>query len=253
MRSAQVRPYHWLAERYDRVFEGFRAPIDRARSEILAGIVPGARTACDLACGAGHTAVQLARGGMRVYGVDLSAGMCRAARARVKAAGLPIRILRGDMRTFRLPEQVDLVTCEYDALNHVPRKEDLAQVAAAVGRALKPGGHFYFDVNNRKGFQSYWTGAVWIEKPGLVLVMRNGNGAAQDRAWCDLEWFIREGGAWRRRRERVEEVCWSEEEIRGTLGDLGFDRIRVRDGSKYFEGNPLMKRGCRSIYLARKV
>jgi hypothetical protein len=38
------------------------------------------------------------------------------------------------MRSFRLPEPVDLVLCEFDALNHVPRKADLARVARAIVR-----------------------------------------------------------------------------------------------------------------------
>ncbi len=51
-----------------------------------------------------------------------------------------------------MPEPGDLVSCEFDALNHVPRKADLALVAKAVARALRPGGHFCFDVNNRLSF-----------------------------------------------------------------------------------------------------
>jgi SAM-dependent methyltransferase len=66
--------------------------------------------------------------------------------------------MRGDMRNFRLPERGDLVLCEFDALNHVPRKEDLARVANSVSRALRPGGHFFFDVNNRLAFEKFWPG-----------------------------------------------------------------------------------------------
>jgi len=57
------------------------------------------------------------------------------------------------MRTFCLPEPVDLVTCEYNALNHLPQKADLARTVRAVARALRPGGYFYFDVNNGKHLQ----------------------------------------------------------------------------------------------------
>jgi SAM-dependent methyltransferase len=248
MRSPAVRPYRWLAQYYDAVFGSFREPMDTARNRLLHRILPAAGSVCDLACGGGDTALEMARSGKKVYAVDLSAGMCKLAREKASAAGLPLRVIRGDMRTFRLPEPVDLITCEYDALNHVPRKEDLCKVAEAVARALKPGGHFYFDVNNRKGFRQYWCTTFWIEKPGLALVMRNGNDHARDRAWCDVEWFIREGALWRRRKERVEEVCWSGEEMRRALHGAGFDKIRTWDGGQYFK----MQRGCRTIYLARK-
>ena len=111
------------------------------------GILPHVETACDLACGTGTTALILARKGINMYAVDLSPLMCRIAREKAGRARLPVRVLRADMRSFRLPESVDLVTCEYDALNHVPRRADLRMVAKAVERVLRPGGHFFFDVN----------------------------------------------------------------------------------------------------------
>ena len=187
-----------------------------------------------------------------MFAVDLSPVMCRVAREKARRAGLPLRVLCADMRKFRLPEPVDLVTCEYDALNHVPRKADLRMVAKAVARALKPGGYFFFDVNNRSGFEGYWHGAFWAEAPGVVVVMRSGNDFRHDRAWSDVEWFIREGNLWRRRHERVDEVCWSSGEIRGTFREAGFDRLRAWDAAPFFK-NPLIRPGCRTVYLARKA
>jgi SAM-dependent methyltransferase len=164
-----------------------------------------------------------------------------------------VRVLRADMRSFRLPEQVDLVLCECDAVNHLDGKSELSLVARSVTRALRPGGWFYFEANNRAGFTRYWKDTWWNEKPGLVLVMRNGNDAPNDRAWCDCEWFIHEGrGKWSRRHERVEEVCWSAKEIRSILKDAGFDRVSSRDAAPFFN-SPVITPGCRSIYLARRA
>jgi cyclopropane fatty-acyl-phospholipid synthase-like methyltransferase len=47
-----------------------------------------------------------------MFGVDLSPVMCRRAREKAREAGLPLRVIHADMREFRLPELVDLVTCE---------------------------------------------------------------------------------------------------------------------------------------------
>ncbi len=178
--------------------------------------------------------------------------MCRAARENARRAGLPVRVIRGDMRSFRLPEAVDLITCEYDAINHVPRAADLRAVARAASRALRSGGYFYFDVNNSLGFRRYWNQTVWFEKNGIVLIMRNGHNTRADRAWSDIEWFIREGSRWRRHSERVEEVCWDGGEIRRVFEAAGFGRIRAWDGAPFFKGSPLIGRGCRTVYLARK-
>lgn len=252
-RTAIVKPYRWLAQYYDEIFSSYRFPMDAARERLLSRIMPGVGAACDLACGTGTTALNLARTGITMYAVDLSPLMCRLTREKAKRAGLRIRVVQADMRDFRLPEAVDLITCEFDALNHVPRKADLWKVARAAARALRAGGHFFFDVNNALGFERYWTGAVWFEKPDVALVMRNGHSQGADRAWSDVEWFVRQGRLWRRYHERVEEVCWDAGEIRRTFQETGFDQVRFWDAAPFFKNNSLIGRGCRTVYLARKA
>ncbi len=138
-------------------------------------------------------------------------------------------------------------------MNHVPRKEDLGKVARSVARALRPGGYFFFDVNNREAFQRYWTLTFWLEQPGLVTVMRGGHKRGSDRAWCDVEMFVQEGKLWRRRTEHVDEVCWSPGEIRGALRQAGFAPVRAWDAGPFFKNDPVVRAGCRTVYLARKA
>ncbi len=183
--------------------------------------------------------------------MDLSTHMTRLARNKADGAHLPVQVFRADMRTFRLPEPVELITCEYDALNHVSRRADLRRVAQAVQRALRPGGHFYFDVNNSLGFRRYWLGTVWFEKRGVAVLMRNGHNRKANRAWSDIDLFIREGSCWRRHHERVEEVCWTSGEIRRILRETGFDQVRSWDAAPFWKSS-LIGAGCRTFYLARK-
>jgi SAM-dependent methyltransferase len=247
----RIRPYQWLAQHYDELFSSFRFPIDVARDRVLGRVLPRVQTACDLACGTGTTALILARKGIHAYAVDLSPVMCRLTREKADRGRLPVHVFRADMRNFRLPEAVDLITCEYDALNHVPRRADLRLVAKAVQHALRPGGHFYFDVNNSRGFKRYWLGTIWLEKQGVAAVMRNGHNPQANRAWSEIELFIRKGRCWRRQHERVEEVCWSSNEIRRILRETGFDRVRAWDAAPFWK-SPRIDPGCRTIYLARK-
>ncbi len=244
-------PYRFLARYYDELFLPVRSPIDAARKELLRGILPHVETACDLACGTGTTALMLARQGIRMYAVDLSAQMCRRARDKAKVARLPVYVIHADMRSFRLPESVDLVLCEYDALNHIPQQADLAKVASAVCRALRPAGYFFFDVNNARAFKKYWIGNVWVERPSVAVLMRNGHTPQLNRAWSDIDLFVRSGKCWKRDHERVEEICWTSREIRSTFLKAGFDRLQARDASRFWK-NPQIARGCRTIYLAQK-
>ena len=219
---------------------------------MLGRILPHLESACDLACGTGTTALMLARKGIRMYGVDISPTMRRLAREKSRRLGLPLRVIAGDMRDFRLPEPVDLILCEFDALNHVERKSDLALVGRAVSHALRPGGYFYFDVNNRLAFETIWPGTWWVERPGVALVMHGGYDTERDRGWTNLEWFLQEGRRWRRCRERIEQVAWTRAELTSTLRKSGFDRIRTFDATPFFTGDPRIRPGCRTFYLARK-
>ena len=67
-----ITPYRWLAQYYDKLFSSLRFPIDAARESVLGRILPNVKTACDLACGTGTTALTLARRGIKIYAVDLS-------------------------------------------------------------------------------------------------------------------------------------------------------------------------------------
>ena len=82
--------------------------------------------------------------------------------------------------------------------------------------------------------------------------MHGGCDAAQDRAWTDVEWFIRDGTHWRRRHEHVEEVCWTRSEICTALAKAGFHRIRALDAARFFQDNPFIRPGHRTFFLARK-
>jgi len=244
--------YKLLAVYYDRMFEPMRRPMGRARRQILGDILKSAEAACDLACGTGTTAVDLAGRGIRMYGVDASPLMCRLARRKAREAGVRVRVLHADMRSFRLPEPVDLVTCEFDAVNHLPRKADLDRVARAVARALVPGGWFFFDVNNQQAFEKVWTGTWRHEMPGVVLVMQGGYDRRRQRGWSNAEWFIRKGKSWQRTLERVEEVAWTATEIRKSLRGAGFSTIRAWDQAPFVREWKLAP-GYRTVYLARKA
>jgi len=58
-------------------------------------------------------------------------------------------------------------------------------VAYAVDRALRPGGHFYFDVHDRLFFEKALHATWSIEKPGMVTVMRGGYDRRRAKAFSN--------------------------------------------------------------------
>ncbi len=252
MPKPPVRPYRWLAEFYDSLFTFHQPWFAAARKRILGPILPSLNSACDLACGTGTTALELARSGLKMSAVDLSPAMCRIARAKARDKGLALRVIHADMRDFRLPSPVDLVLCEFDALNHIPRAADLGRVLTSVARALNPGGYFYFDVNTRLAFETLWTDTWFLENEKLVTVFRGAYDPRTGKASSEIDWFVREGPLWRRHHERVEQVCWSDREMRSTLRKAGFRVTGAWDATAFFTNSPETVSGCRTFYLARK-
>jgi SAM-dependent methyltransferase len=242
--------YHWLAKVYDHLAE-LRRPYEAARDEVIGPLLPDVRKACDLACGTGAMALYLAGKGITTFAVDLAPEMCRITRKKARLAKLPIRVFQADMRDFRLPAPVDLVTCEFDALNHVPRKSDLQLVFASVSRALRPGGYFAFDVNNRPAFEQVWSRTWFAEKDPVILVMRGTHEPGEDSARIDAEVFVRKGKLWERHTERIQEVCWTPAEIRAALNETGFGRIKRWDAAPFFE-DEYTGPGNRTFWRARK-
>jgi SAM-dependent methyltransferase len=253
-------PYSIFSKYYDQIASPLRAPNLRAREQILLPLLrPDSRApsresrVCDLCCGTGTTALEFARLGLRVYGVDGSLDMLKVARAKFAKACVRVKTIHADMRAFRLPEPVDLITCEFDAINHVKHKRDLDAVARSVARALRPGGHFFFDANTKRCFQKLWV-MNWIQQgDGFFMAARGGFDARRDKGRTEWDWFIPErAGKWRRFTEHYEEVAWTNSEIRRALARAG---LRVRgcwDLVRFAGGSPWAMRGCRYFWLAEK-
>ena len=102
------------------------------------------RSAADIGCGTGLFAryLKLSRG-IKVFAVDLSEAMLRIAQRNCCATD--VVLLRQDIRRLRLPQKVDLITANFDTLNHILKEEDLSKTLRAVVENLNPGGHFIFD------------------------------------------------------------------------------------------------------------
>jgi SAM-dependent methyltransferase len=150
----RVAPYSQLASAYDRalgIVSFLRTR--RAFEQVVARYGLGFRSAADIGCGTGLFARYL-RGcwGVPVFAVDSSPAMLRIAAGRGAATG--ICFLQQDARCLNLPRPVDLITANFDTINHLITPRDLAQAFRRIGANLRPGGHFVFDVIPRyRGLQ----------------------------------------------------------------------------------------------------
>lgn len=96
----------------------------------------GAQSMLDAGCGTGRVAVELARRGVDVVGVDVDPGMIE--RARAAAPGLPWVL--GDIATVDLGRTFDVVLLAGNVMIFLERGTEGA-VLRNVARHLAPGGH----------------------------------------------------------------------------------------------------------------
>ena len=128
---------------YDRTYRARRDDVEfyRATARRLGGPV------LELGVGSGRVALELARDGHAVVGLDPSLPMLERARERARdipAAKLSLR--QGDMRAFALRKRFALVIAPFNVLMHLYEPDDFARCFACVARHLAPGGRFVFDV-----------------------------------------------------------------------------------------------------------
>jgi len=111
----------------------------------LAGDVAGRRL-CDLACGQGVVARQLAERGAEVIGIDLSTRLLAIARREEQTRPLGIFYVHDDAQRLATVADgsFDGVLCNL-ALMDIP---DLGATVRTVGRILRPGGWFVFSITH---------------------------------------------------------------------------------------------------------
>ncbi len=114
-----------------------------------AGSAP--KTLLDLGCGTGRHALEMARSGVHVTGVDMSETMLHMGRelfssldATDFAAPLP-ELHQGDARTFRVARQFDAATSLFHVMSYQNSEEDALALLATAHAHLASGGLFFFD------------------------------------------------------------------------------------------------------------
>lgn len=139
-------PYSQFARTYDDAvgtwyFQGLK----RAFEQLLRQHDVRFSTAADLGCGTGLFARYLDQTWkVPVFGIDRSAAMLQ--RAALNCRGGKVVLLLQDIRNLDLPTRVDLITANFDTLNHLLTVRDLIRTFQRVAANLTPNGHFLFDI-----------------------------------------------------------------------------------------------------------
>jgi SAM-dependent methyltransferase len=230
-------PYGAFAYAYDkalgeRYFRAIRRLLDDALERFPA---PG-RTHLDVACGTGLAMRHMARRGFVTTGIDLSPPMLQMARSRAR------RLVAADVRALPFANSFSVVTCLYDALNHMLDRADLVTAFREIARVMDPGAPFVFDMNHPEIYPIVWGMKEPFVEEGDDFALeiatswhpRKRLGRALVRGWRRMP-----GGERVEIRERHEQRSYDEAEIVAALADASLKPLETRTFDPYGEGRPV--------------
>lgn len=136
-----------IAENYDDLYGVLRDPSGDARFYLELARQSG-EPVLELGCGTGRVLLPIARAGIECVGLDTSAAMLEVLARKQPPPHL--RLLQGDMRSFRLESRFPLITAPFRAFQHLLDVDAQLEALANVRRHLTEEGLFAFDVFDPK-------------------------------------------------------------------------------------------------------
>lgn len=157
-------------DRIARLYDPWSASVTEDVDFYVSLAVEAGSPVVELGVGTGRIAVPTALAGVRVIGIDSSAGMLRVCREAAERAGVAslLDLRLGDLRTPPVDERVRLVTCPFRAYLHLTTDAERLEALRAARSLLLPGGRLVFDVFEPSRDDVEETHARWLERePGI--------------------------------------------------------------------------------------
>lgn len=123
----------------------------------------------DLACGGGDQALEFARRGMSVVGVDIAKVLVEYGNEAARRENLPVKLIQGDLREVKFADEFYACVILSGSFGFFDDEGNL-KVLQVVKKALKHGGKFYIHgPNPLKKMREKWKGWAEVDN-GYVLM-----------------------------------------------------------------------------------
>jgi SAM-dependent methyltransferase len=139
-----------IAKFYDAGYAAKKDLVDKAfYLELARG---SAEPVLEIACGTGRILLDIAREGLDIHGVDVSADMLSVLREKLSCEPREIQdhvhLYQGDMRSFDLGLRFPLITMPFRPMQHMYSVQDQRKALDCAARHLADNGRLVFDVFN---------------------------------------------------------------------------------------------------------
>jgi SAM-dependent methyltransferase len=207
--------------------------------------LPKATNILDIACGYGPHALELARRGYSLTGVDLSSAFLAEAARRSSAEGLPVTWVRETMHRMSYSSDFDAAFCWGNSFGYLDTPATL-EFVRAVAAALRPGATFVLETgavaeSALPAFKEH----TWDALGGWLALERHSYTVANSR--LDVHFMLIRDGTIIIDRNYTQHV-YSCGEIVRMLGAVGLETVDLYgavDGTPY-------GLGCRDMILVAK-
>lgn len=201
------------------------APAVAAGTLALAGLDRKAEALdiLDLCCGMGRVAVELARLGHAVTGVDITQSYLAAAGELAAADRLALELVREDVRTFVRPAAYDLALNLYTSFGYFDNPADDLLFARNARSCLRPDGVFIIETLGKEIAVRDYTDGECFERDGWQVT----TAYRVEDSWAGLQnrWTIEKGGE-KQERSFVQRL-YAGSELRELLLNAGFSRVEL--------------------------
>ncbi len=237
----------FFEESWPKISQGFESEVE-AENEIawiLGHVRPRAGAhVLDAPCGFGRHSLALARRGFRVTGVDLSDTELARARERARAAGLPLTLVRQDMRDMEFSGEFELALNLFSSIGYFSEDED-RMLLERFCTALRPGGVFVLDTRNRDHFIRHLTPEETYRLPdGTSVRIKNTLDLQTSRVHG--EWWVEDD---QRLLGRTETRLYSAHELYRRLRPERWSAVELFGG---LDGRPFELDSPRLVLVATK-
>ncbi len=237
----------WLAIALDR--DGERTPQEVDLVVDLLGLERGSRI-LDAGCGHGRHALELARRGFRVTGLDLSEPSLAIARRQAEDAGVEVEYVAGDARELSWEAEFDgAITLFSTILGYFEDESDDGRFLGALARALRPGGRLVLDTINPIGlFGGGYLERTWADlSDGRIVIEQHDYDVRTGRSTAVWR-IVRPDGS--RGELRHSMRLYTLPEVERLFAAAG---LRVLDVRGSWDGSELDRHGRRLIVCAERA